>query len=405
MTTRRITFRLYPTRQQEAKLYEWRRLHTYLYNACIAHRREIYRQEKRTVGYFEQQNLLPEFKQVWPEFAELGSHALQATIKRVDFAYQRFFKGIGGFPKFKSIRRYSGWTYPCKSGWKALTDGKHGRLKLTNLGAIKMRGKARQWGTPTTCTIVLRAGKWYASITVNAQVERETGAGAIGLDFGCTTAIATSSGEKVAPPKFGRTAKVMTLQKQLRRKTKFSRRWKQIQKQVRAEHRRIAQRRQNWIHQQAAEIVSSNSLVASEKLELSKMTRKGKARKRQKAGLNRSLLDVGIASLASAIQVKLEEADGVWVTVPTRQVKPSQTCPSCGKQERKPLSQREHRCECGCVEDRDVAAAKVMLEWALGTNVLSRGGESSTPTHCGGFAQLASVRRHQTRCSVAAGSS
>ncbi|MEO0855059.1 MAG: transposase, partial [Cyanobacteria bacterium J06648_11] len=305
MTTRRITFRLYPTRQQEAKLYEWRRMHAYLYNACVAHRRQVYRGEKRTVGYFEQQNLLPEFKQVWPEFTELGSHALQATVKRVDFAYQRFFKGVGGFPKFKSIRRYSGWTYPCKSGWKALTDGQHGRLNLTNLGAIKMRGKARQWGTPTTCTMVLRAGRWYASITVNAQVERETGTGAIGLDFGCTTAIATSTGDKVSPPKFGRTSKVVALQRKLRRKTKFSRRWKRIQKQVRIEHRRIAQRRQNWIHQQAAEIVSSNSLVASEKLELSKMTRQGKARKRQKAGLNRSLLDVGIASLAKAIQVKV----------------------------------------------------------------------------------------------------
>ncbi|MEO0853714.1 MAG: transposase, partial [Cyanobacteria bacterium J06648_11] len=96
MTTRRITFRLYPTRQQEAKLYEWRRLHAYLYNACVAHRRQVYRRESRTVGYFEQQNLLPDFKQVWPEFTELGSHALQATVKRVDFAYQRFFKGIGG---------------------------------------------------------------------------------------------------------------------------------------------------------------------------------------------------------------------------------------------------------------------------------------------------------------------
>jgi transposase len=44
------------------------------------------------------------------EYKELGSHALQATLKRVDFAYQRFFTGKGGYPKFKSIRHYSGWT-------------------------------------------------------------------------------------------------------------------------------------------------------------------------------------------------------------------------------------------------------------------------------------------------------
>ncbi|MBW4552035.1 MAG: transposase, partial [Aphanocapsa sp. GSE-SYN-MK-11-07L] len=33
---------------------------------------------------------------------------------------------------------------------------------------------------------------------------------------------------------------------------------------------------------------------------------------------------------------------------------------------KKTLDQRVHRCsQCGCVEDRDVAAAKVMLNWAI----------------------------------------
>lgn len=40
---------------------------------------------------------------------------MQATLKRVDYAFQRFFKGLGAYPKFKSIRHYSGWIQ--------LTDG------------------------------------------------------------------------------------------------------------------------------------------------------------------------------------------------------------------------------------------------------------------------------------------
>lgn len=189
MLTRRTTFRLYPTAAQTAQLFEWRRLHAYLYNAALANRRTQYKQFGHSVDYFEQQNSLPAFKDVWPEFTVLGSHALQATLKRVDFAYQRFFKGIGGYPKFKSIRHYSGWTYPCKQSWKALTNGQHGRLKLTNLGEIRMRGKARTWGEPTTCTLLLRAGKWYASITVKCEPVRSTAGGSIGLDLGCNRAV------------------------------------------------------------------------------------------------------------------------------------------------------------------------------------------------------------------------
>jgi len=44
----------------------------------------------------------------------------------------------------------------------------------------------------------------------------------------------------------------------------------------------------------------------------------------------------------------------------------SQTCPECGIVAAKTLAEREHRCECGCVFDRDVAAAKVVHFRAFG---------------------------------------
>ncbi|QCG92987.1 transposase (plasmid) [Azospirillum sp. TSA2s] len=42
----------------------------------------------------------------------------------------------------------------------------------------------------------------------------------------------------------------------------------------------------------------------------------------------------------------------------------SQTCPECGTVVAKTLSDRTHRCDCGCVMDRDVAAARVILQRA-----------------------------------------
>ncbi len=410
--TRRVTFRLYPSKAQLKTLSYWRRLHKDLYNAAIANRQTQYKRFKKSVDYYEQQNCLPDFKEVWHEYKQLGSHALQATLKRVDMAYQRFFKGLGGYPKFKSIRHYSGWTYPCIAGWKTLTNGKNGCLELSNLGRIQMRGTARTWGKPTTCTIVNRQGVWYASITVQCLPSRETGTGAVGLDFGCLTAVAMSDGTMIENPRFLATmkAKVARASKAKRRKTKpdftkkikASKRWKKANKKVGLLQRKVANQRQNWVHQAAAQIIRSNSMVATEKLNLKGMTRrpkKGSKRKAQKTGLNRSLLDVGMGALRSAIEYKLAEAGGIFIEVPTVKVKPSQTCPNCGSQKKKELSERVHNCPCGLTIDRDVAAAKVMLNWAtgLGTSLDKRGSDSSTSIHCGGFKQLAEMKRQKPR--------
>ncbi len=114
------------------------------------------------------------------------------------------------------------------------------------------------------------------------------------------------------------------------------------------------------------------------------------------------MLDVGMGALRSAIEYKLAEAGGIFIEVPTVKVKPSQTCPNCGNQKKKELSERVHHCPCGFTCDRDVAAAQVMLNWAtgLGTSLGNRGEGSSTSVpkerkHCGGMKQLASLKRQK----------
>jgi putative transposase len=264
-----------------------------------------------------------------------------------------------------------------------------------------MRGKARTWGKSTTCTIVYRNGAWFASITVECTPVRKTGTGAIGVDFGITHAAALSDGTVIDNPRFlaQSSEKIRKISKQKRRKRapnfrkkiKASKRWKKATKQVSKLQRKVASQRQNWTHKVANQIVSGNSLVATEELNLKGLTRKakkGSKRKAQKTGLNRSMLDVGIGNLISAIEYKLQEAGGFLVKVPTKTVKPSQTCPDCGHQRKKDLSERIHHCsECGATYDRDVAAAMVMLSWALGMSVLNRGEEvpTSSPRHTGGW--------------------
>ncbi|PPT06598.1 Mobile element protein [Geitlerinema sp. FC II] len=387
-------------------MHYWRRLHGGLYNAAIYNRKTQYQKFGHSVDYFEQQNCLPAFKEVWPEYKELGSHALQATLKRVDFAFLRFFRGLGKYPKFKASRRYSGWTYPDKAGWKAETDGKNGHLKISNLGRIKMRGRARTWGTPTTCTIFFRHGKWYASITVKCQPQRETGTGSIGIDLGCKDAVTFSDGTKESKPNFLKEGqqKVKTASKRLRRKrapnrnqrVKASRRWKKHRATVSKLQRKVARQREDWLHQLTSDIVRGNSLIAGEKLEVRNMTRKGKKRKRQKAGLNRSILETGFGTIGDLLSYKSAEAGGFYVESPTRQVKPTQRCAKCWELTPKTLSDRVHRCQhCGHVEDRDVNAAQVNLIWARGREPSSLDADAPSTTDCGSMKQLGRLKRQK----------
>jgi putative transposase len=152
--TRNCTLRLYPTKRQEAILSDWLELHRQLYNNSLAERKNAWEKERRVVSYNEQQNTLPDFKEQRPEYVPLGSHALQETVRRVDRAYKAFFRRVKngekpGYPRFKDRNRFDSFTYPCVSGWKLLSLGhekKHGckgKLRISNLGDIRLRGRCR----------------------------------------------------------------------------------------------------------------------------------------------------------------------------------------------------------------------------------------------------------------------
>jgi putative transposase len=276
MATRRQTFRLYPSKAQEKALFEARCLHCYLYNACVSHRETEYKLHRRTVTYLEQQNLLPEFKQVWVEFAQLNSQALQATVKRVDYAYQRFFRGLSRKPRFKSIRRYSGWTYPARSGWKVNSTGKHGTVTLNDLGiTLKMRGQAKHWGVPTTLTIVYKPSRrqWFAPFTVEVAIpEPEFGSQSdllyesiVAYDLGTETALTLFDGaefREITNPRFTQRSeeKIRRVARLKRRKrapkkgVKASRRWKKIHRREAQLQAKAARQRKDWQHKVTSEI-------------------------------------------------------------------------------------------------------------------------------------------------------
>jgi putative transposase len=136
----------------------------------------------------------------------------------------------------------------------------------------------------------------------------------------------------------------------------------------------------------------------------------GSQRKAQKAGLNKSILSVGFGALNQMLSYKIEQKGGIVLTLPTREIKPSQRCPKCGAihKDWASLSNRCHVCNaCGFECPRDKGSAMVMYNVAtnqqpgLGTSLVSLGCFSSTDSTCkrkhtGSMKQLGQKKRQKS---------
>jgi len=257
---------------------------------------------------------------------------------------------------------------------------REGRLQVSNLGGIRMRGKPRVAigsGEIRNLTVRRVGGKWYATIAVRyaaADVARPgpTEARPVGLDAGCLSLVTTSEGEAVENPKpLGHAlSELRTAQQALSRKRRGSRNRAKAKNKVVRLHGRVRNRRNDFLHKLSASFVALFSFIAIENLKLRPMSRSAKGTKdrpgrnvKQKSGLNRSILDAGIGMFFSMLESKAAEAGIQLEKVDPRNT--SQRCSACGELVPKELRERVHRCpHCGFTADRDHNAALNIL--ALG---------------------------------------
>ena len=399
MERRKVTFRLYPNAAEDARLIGWLRLHCELYNAALEERIDAYRKHGKSVGYYEQQNVLPEIKADRPEFVELGSHALQQTLRKLDLAFQSFFRRVKagqtpGFPRFKSAKRFSGFCYPDPAGWKLMQLGGRGATLRIGSGkeamSIRARGQHRfgEGGKPDDLTITRKHGQWLASVTVRVPDEAcartRTGDAHRGLDFGLNDWATFDDGQTIANPRFVRNElpRMTELQRQQARKKRGSIRYRRLGRQVAKLHERIGNLRRDFLHKQTTRMVQTCAVLATEELRTQNMSRSARGTQekpgrmvRQKAGLNREILSAGSGMAHQMLTYKAAEAYTRLHLSNTRQLKPSQRCAACWELVPRTLAQRTHVCpHCGHTAPRDQNAASVVLIDAHtpGTGVAAR---------------------------------
>lgn len=398
MQRRKVTFKLYPNAREADRLAAWVRLHCELYNAALEERIDAYRKFGKSISYYDQQNTLPEIKAARPELAELGSHALQQTLRRLDLAFQAFFRRVKagqtpGFPRFKASKRFAGFCYPDPSGWKVLQQGTRGATVRLGSGKDAMMIRARgqhRFGCAAIAndlTISRKNGQWYASVTLRvpeaACARERTDDQHRGVDFGINDWATFDDGETIANPRWVRNElpKLADLQLQRAKKKKGSVRYKRLSRQTARLHERIGNLRREFLHQTTAKLVRTCAVLATEELKTKDMSRSARGTidkpgrmVKQKAGLNREILSAGLGMAHQMLTYKAVEASTRLHLSNTRQLKPSQRCAKCWAIVPKTLSQRIHVCPCGHTMQRDQNSASVVLIDAHtpGTGVAAR---------------------------------
>ncbi len=390
MVQRKVTYRLYPTRRQIEALERLRWVHCLLWNTALDQRRSTWREAQVSLSFADQCKVLTGWRAQSSLLRSVNAQSEQVTLKRLDEAFQRFFRRVKrgekpGFPRFKSLHRFKGWGYKSHGdGWRLLAGPgmKHGKLRLSGLGEVRIRGRARTPGEPKTCEILYRRGKWYASVTVECEPVRRHGERIGGLDWGVETFATIASPEGMIrienPRHLDRSLeRIRAVQKSISRKEEaakkargkpkgfpVSNRLKKAYEKLRRLHEKVACQRKDFLHQNSAWIVATFAVLGLEPLNIRGMTASGGAYKR---GLNRGILDAAGGLFHSLLRYKAAEA-GAWaMEANTRQIKPSQRCHQCWRvdeENKKKLPDRWHTCRfCGASCSRDENAARVLWRW------------------------------------------
>ena len=392
-TTRRLSYKMYPDAAQAAALDAKARHLRDLWNAALHERIDAYRLKGESLTFVDQCRSVKEIAagvDGWKGCVH--THEAQSVLKRLQLAFEAFFRRVAdgetpGFPRFKGRDRFRGWGYKEHgNGFRLHQDAtmRHGKVRISGVsGLIPLRGRPRTPGRVLSADVTRRRDAWYLSVVVDTDcaVRAPAPAGsAIAFDLGVETAVTgahpdgtfseVSNPRHLAAEAEGIREEQRALSKLARQRKMSWAAYRRHRKALARKHAKVAARRKDFHHKLSARLVRENALIVTEVLSVSAMT--GSARGSvtepgrnvaQKAGLNRSLLDVAMAAFVNMVRYKAEEAGSDFLEADTRRLKPSQRCPDCDRVRKKPLALRVHHCECGCRLGRDQAASRVLLNW------------------------------------------
>ena len=361
---RAYKFRIYPNKTQEQLIIKTFGCARFVYNHFLAKKIEKYKQDKSGMSYNQCSKELTNLKQEFEWLREPDKDALQKALKDLDVAYKNFFSRLEvGFPKFKSKRdNHKSYRTSCTNGNIKFLGNK---IQLPKLGKIRTRDKRIQIeGRILNATVSQNPdGKFYVSLCCT-DIEKpllQATCKDIGIDLGLKEFAITSDGEKFENPKYLAKSlqRLKFLQRSLSRKTKGSKNREKTRLKVARLYSRISEQRRDFLQKLSTRLIRGYDKICLENLQVSNMVKNHK--------LARSISDVSWSEFVRMLKYKAEWYGRKVIQIDTFYPS-SQLCSVCGCKNSvlKDLSIRHWECsECGAMHDRDINAAKNILQEGL----------------------------------------
>lgn len=387
MFNRAYKYRLYPNKSQEDLLQKHFGHCRWIYNHFLELKIKHYKETKKTIRWQDMATELPKLKETNEWLSEIGSQSLQQSILNLDRAYTAFFRSNTGFPKFKSKK------YARKSFIVPMTNG---NIKLNYDGKRLVIPKFREgikcvFDRPTEGTIKQaivsqdRDGRYYVSILIEVNKElpkkptpkRDK---AIGMDFGVKTFVTLNDGTKIENPKVLKKSqnKLAKHQQELETLTKGSTAYISKQKQITKLHSKIARQRKDFLDKLSYELTHKNQVdsVCIEDLSIKNM-QQGNERP-----INLIIGDYAWSKFVGMLQYKSDWYGKNFLKI-GRFEPSSKTCSHCGYVNHNlKRNDYEWQCpECDEEHDRDVNAAKNILDFSFPKTKFNKGRNYPIETH------------------------
>ena len=360
--------RLYPTEEQQITINKLLGCCRLVYNCCLKHRNDIYEATKESGSLSKSYNYFCELKEMEQfSFLKTDSHSkvIQQSLRDQDAAFKNFFTKKSKFPRFKSKKDNM---QSCRFPKDAISGIRGNRISIIkSLKDIHFKCSCRDerylnknQGLISSATLTKTcSGKYYLSILIDKphEVKFNKTTNIVGIDLGIKDLIITSNGDKFENKHFYRKQenKLKKLNRKFAKTQKTSNNHQKLRVKIAKLNEKIKHQREWYIHHIVNQLLNENQVIVMEDLNVSGMMKNHK--------LAKSIQDVSFCELKRILQYKASWNDKQVVFI-DRFYPSSKLCSDCGyKNDLLQLSDREWVCpECGIIHDRDINAAKNILE-------------------------------------------
>jgi putative transposase len=362
-------FKLGPTAEQDALFRQCAGVCRLVYNLALEQRATWGRRHR--LGYVQQAADLTRLRAEFDWIRAVSVSCQQQALRDLDRAFVNFSAGRARYPTPRKKGVNDTFRCPGREVETCRLNAKWSAVRLPKIGWVKFRDTRPIRGAVQNATIAGGADGWHISFACEIAHEAPQNVRpTVGIDRGVATTLALSTGEMVSVPvslDWIEAAK-RRAQRVLSRRKRGSRRYTRQRRRMARLQARARRIRLDFHHRAALDIAQRFSMAVLEDLRIKNMTASASGtvaepgrRVRQKAGLNRAILNQGWGAFDRILTYKMEERGGR--VVKTGPAFTSQTCSACGVVDaRSRKSQASFECvACGHRDNADSNAAKNIL--------------------------------------------